>query len=134
MRYLGIDFGERRIGVAVSDQAARMALVVGTIERRDDYSAIAELRTMAVERDVEGLVVGRPMHLDGRPSKMALRAQRFGTRLAAACKLPIHFIDEALTSVEASREHLSESGRGGGIDATSACILLQDYLDQESRT
>jgi putative Holliday junction resolvase len=89
---------------------------------------------MAVERDVEGLVVGRPMHLDGRPSKMALRAQRFGTRLAAACKLPIHFIDEALTSVEASREHRSESGRGGGIDATSACILLQDYLDQESRT
>ena len=137
MRYLGIDFGETRIGVAVSDEAARMALPVCTIERRDDYSAIAELRALAREREVGGLVMGRPTHLDGRPGELAPRIHRFGRRLADACKLPLHFVDEALTSVQA-RSDLRTAGKKtvvrADIDAAAARVLLQDYLDAASRS
>ena len=135
MRYLGIDFGEKRIGVAVSDERARMALVIGTIERHDDYSAIAQLRSMAHERGVEALVVGHPTHLDGRPGDLAPRVRRFAGKLARACGLPLHFVDEALTSVEARRElndGLKKVDRAA-VDAGAARILLQDYLDAESR-
>ncbi len=134
MRYLGIDFGEKRIGVAVSDDQARLAVPVGVVHRHNDYDSIGELREMALERDVGALVVGRPTRLDGRPGSLAKRVGRFAERLSAACRLPLFFIDETLTSVEA--EHRSRdrvAPRDQPVDAVAARILLQDWLDQEQR-
>lgn len=134
MRYLGIDFGEKRIGVAVSDEKAHLAVPVGVVQRRDDYHAIAELREMALERDVGALVVGRPTDLDGGAGAMVERVARFAERLAAACGLPLFFIDESLTSRQAE-EQLRQSGsrRREVVDALAARILLQDWLDQSGR-
>ena len=134
MRYLGIDFGEKRIGVAVSDDQARLAVPVGVVHRHNDYDSIAELREMALQRDAGALVVGRPTRLDGRPGSLARRVERFARRLAAACRLPLFFVDETLTSVEAERQSRDgATGRGESVDAVAARILLQDWLDQEPR-
>ena len=137
MRYLGVDFGERRIGVAVSDEEARLAVPVGVVERRDDYQAIGELRDIARDREVGALVLGRPTHVDGRLGATANRVRRFGERLALACHLPLFVVDEALTSSEA-RRLLRQAGSGRrhrrkAIDALAARIQLQEWLDQEER-
>ena len=137
MRYLGVDFGERRIGVAVSDEEARLAVPVGVVERRDDYQAIGELRDIARDREVGALVLGRPTQVDGRLGATANRVRRFGERLALACHLPLFVVDEALTSSEA-RRLLRQAGSGRrhrrkAIDALAARIQLQEWLDQEER-
>ncbi len=138
MRYLAIDFGEKRIGVAVSDDAERLAVPVGIVERRTDYEAIREIREIAIERDVSALVVGRPTNLNGRPGTLAERVERFAERLAAACKTPFYFVDETLTSREAeSRLRDRSGGRRGkrrAIDALAATIVLQEWLDSRPRT
>ena len=140
MRYLGIDFGEKRNGVAVSDDEARLAVPVGVVQRHNDYDSIAELREMALQRDAGALVVGRPTRLDGQPGSLAERVERFAERLSAACRLPLFFIDETLTSVEAERQsrdvlahRTGLAGRDEPVDAVAAGILLQDWLDQERR-
>ena len=137
MRYLGVDFGERRIGVAVSDEEASLALPLGIVERRDDYQAIGELRDIARDRGVGALVVGRPTHVDGRLGATADRVRRFGERLALACHLPLFFVDEALTSIEARRllqqAETPQRRQREAIDALAARIQLQEWLDQEDR-
>ena len=135
MRYLGIDFGEKRIGVAVSDEHASFALPVGTVERRSDHQAIGELAEMARERDIGGLVVGRPTRSDGRAGDLEPRIEKFAERLARACGLPLHFADEALTSVEARRQSQHTAGRRGDpVDSLAARLLLQGWLDQERQS
>lgn len=131
MRYLGLDFGEKRIGVAVSDDAGRLAVTVGTVRRKNDYEAIGELRELARTRSVEALVVGLPKHLDGRPGTLAERICRFSERLARACEIELFYADEALTSHEAQRLLAANVARDGDtVDSQAARILLQSWLDQ----
>ena len=137
MRYLAIDFGEKRIGVSVSDDAERLAVPVGIVERRTDYEAIREIREIAIERDIRGLVVGRPTNLDGRPGTLWERVGRFAERLAAACQTPLYFVDETLTSREAESRlrdrHGSRRRKRRAIDALAATIVLQEWLDSRQR-
>lgn len=134
MKALGIDFGERRIGLAISDPAGRMALPLTAVERPDDKTAVARIADVAASEGVEVLVVGEPRNLDGSRGPAAERAARFGRKVAAASGLPLELIDEALTSVEAE-ERLRAAGvdprrQPGRIDAVAAQILLQDALDR----
>ncbi len=133
MRYLGIDFGERRIGLAISDAAGRVALPLRTLTRRSDEQAVAEILAIAEREEVEALVVGEPRRLDGAAGTAAARAGAFAAKLAAATALPCERVDEALTSVEAAAR-MREAGLDprryrGGLDAIAAQILLQDALD-----
>lgn len=138
MRTLGIDFGERRIGVALSDPAGRYALPSRTVERRSDRQAIEELARLAAAEGIEALVVGEPRRpADGAPTALGGRARRFGERLAARTGLPIEWVDEALTSVEAE-ERLRAAGlrpaaRAERRDALAAQLLLQEALDRRAR-
>lgn len=129
MRYLAIDFGERRIGVAVSDDDERLAVPVGIVDRHDDRTAIGELRELAQQREAQGLVVGRPTTPDGDTGESEPRIRRFAERLARATKLPIHWIDETLTTVEAERMAHDQGRKSGSIDDLAASLLLQDWLD-----
>ena len=113
MRTLGIDFGETRIGLAISDPAGRVAVPLTTLER---------------------LVLGEPVGLDGQRGPAAERVERFGRKLAAVTGLPLALIDEALTTVAAA-ERLREAGidprrQPERLDALAAQILLQDALDR----
>jgi putative Holliday junction resolvase len=134
MRFLGIDFGEKRIGLAISDPEGRLAVPLVTLERRNDRSALRQIAEIARRDGVERLVLGEPVDLFGRRGEMAERVRRFGARLAEMTGLPLEWADEALTSVEAAGR-LRQAGidtrrQPGRIDAVAAQILLQDVLDK----
>ena len=133
MRLLGIDFGERRIGLAISDDAARVALPLATMERQDDRSAVRRIVELAHREGVAGLVLGDPVGLDGRRGPAADRVDRFARRLEAASGLPCQRVAETLTSREAERR-LRAAGVPRRrwperIDQVAAQILLQEALD-----
>ena len=133
MRLLGIDFGERRIGLAISDEAARLAVPLTTLERRDDASAVRRIVELARREGVEGLVLGDPVGLDGRRGPAADRVDRFARRLEAASGLPCQRVAETLTSREAERR-LAAAGVARRrwpehVDQVAAQILLQEALD-----
>src|SRR5262245_7522885 len=109
LRTLGIDFGERRIGLAISDPEGRVAVPLATIARATDRKAAAEVAEIAAREGVGRLVVGEPVGLDGQRGPAALRARAFAARLAQRTGLPCELVDEALTTVEA-RERLAEAG------------------------
>lgn len=136
---MGLDLGEKRIGVAVSDATQTLATPVGVVHASalDDRAvelAAAEIARLGREDDgVASIVIGLPRHLDGSPTTMTSRVQVFAERLHATTGLPVTLQDERLTSREAeSRLALGEKDwrvRKKRLDAASAAVILQDYLD-----
>lgn len=135
MRSLGIDFGERRIGVAVSDEAGRVATPLTTLERSSDRQAVRRLARLAREEGIGRLVVGEPRGLDGARGDAAERARRFAEKLAAGTGLPYVLVDEALTTGEARRRLLAAGvdvrRHPERLDAVAAQLILQELLDSE---
>jgi putative holliday junction resolvase len=139
VRIVGIDLGERRIGVAISDSTQTLARPVGVLLRpRSDDDALRvvadEIRRLMGEEDsVESIVLGLPRRLDGTSHEMTSRVQAFARQLRAASGLPVALQDERLSSREAeSRLALREKdwrARKRKLDAAAAAIILQDYLD-----
>jgi putative Holliday junction resolvase len=136
MRIVGLDVGERRIGVAVADEGVRVALPVAVVERSElpaDLDAIARL---VQEQGAEAVVIGLPISLDGSLGSQAEAVKAFGQDLAARLSLPIEYWDERLSSVEAQRRLASAGHRGpkakARLDAAAAAIVLQSYLDAQA--
>jgi putative holliday junction resolvase len=133
-RYLGLDVGSRRIGVAVTDELGLTAQPVLTLERkrsrREDLRSLVRLcRRFAVA----GIVVGKPVHLSGELSPQAARTQAFAAELGELTGLPIHLWDERLTTREA-HQILYEAGRARQehrkvVDQVAATLILQSSLD-----
>lgn len=137
MRALGIDFGEKRIGLAISDPEGRLAVPLTTLERRNDRSAVRAIAEIAWREGVGRLVLGEPVGLDGQRSEAAERARRFGDKLAEVSGLPVRLVNESLTTVEA-QQRLREAGvdlrrEPERIDAVAAQILLQEALDSDTQ-
>jgi putative Holliday junction resolvase len=134
MRALGIDFGEKRIGIAISDPAGRVAVPLLTLARRNDRAAAAQIAEIARREAIGRLVLGEPLGLDGASGPQAERVRRFGARLAAATGLPLRYVDESLTSHEAASRLRAAGADPRGhperIDAMAAQILLQEDLDR----
>ena len=133
-RLLGVDYGSKRIGVALSDPEGRVAATWGTLRRRDDRSAARQLAHIAEREGARGFVLGEPRRLDGSRGDAADRARRFAARLEAASGLPVELVDESLSSVEAEsrlrRSGVDPAADPGEVDAVAAQILLQDALDR----
>ena len=140
-RVAGLDVGNRRIGVAVSDVTGTLArplavLQTSGLEGDAIDRAVAELARLAAEEDgLASLVVGLPRRLDGSPNDMTPRVQAFAAALGARIGVPVILQDQRLTSREAeSRLALREKdwrARKKQIDAAAAAIILQDYLDEQ---
>ena len=139
MRVVGIDLGERRIGVAVSDTTATLARPLKTIERgRSDAAAVEQLRAtiaeLSDEEEIGSVVVGLPRRLDGSPNQQTPRVQQIVAMLTARLTIPVVTQDERLSSHEADeRLALYENDwrrRKAKLDAASAAVILQDYLDR----
>jgi putative holliday junction resolvase len=140
-RVAGLDVGERRIGVAVSDATGTLARPLGVLQTSGldgdaVERAVAELGRLSAEDDgLESLVVGLPRRLDGSPSEMTPRVEAFAEALRTRTALPVALQDERLTSREAeSRLALREKDwrvRKKQLDAAAAAIILQDYLDEQ---
>jgi putative pre-16S rRNA nuclease len=139
MRTVGLDIGERRIGVAVSDATGTLARPLGVLRPAGlDVDAldvvVREIARLAGEEDgVRAIVVGLPRRLDGTPTEMTPRVEQFARALGAKTSLPVALQDERLSSREAeSRLALRDKdwrSRKAKLDAAAAAIILQDYLD-----
>ena len=130
-----MDLGERRIGLAVSNQEGTLVLPAGHLQRDKLQADIQQVLDSAVERDAQGIVVGIPHSLDGSEGFQARRARRFVSSLRKQTTLPVYTVDERFTSVEAEGM-MREAGRQpsrekGAVDAAAAALILQRFLDQK---
>ena len=132
MRLMAVDFGERRVGVAVTDPEGRFAHPLTTLERSSDRQVLDRLVELALQEGIESWVVGEPRRLDGTAGDAAERVRRFATKLEERSGLPVRLVDESLTSREAERR-LREAGvdlrrHPERIDQVAAQILLEEAL------
>jgi putative holliday junction resolvase len=133
MRVMALDVGNKTIGIAISDALLLTAQGRPTLRRKDLRSDIEAIRRIASENEVHEIVVGQPLHMDGRESAQSLKVAQFGTHLQEALELPVVYFDERLTSF-AAEQHLEEMGlnwrqRREHVDKIAAMIILQNYLD-----
>jgi putative holliday junction resolvase len=131
-RVLGLDLGDARIGVAITDDDRRLAVPLGTVRTGApaDVKAIAEL---VRDNDVTLVVVGHPLHMSGEAGERAHHAERFADALRGFLHVPVVLHDERLSSVEADRA-LREAGASGrdrrrSVDRSAATVILQSWLD-----
>lgn len=137
MRSMGLDLGDVRIGIALSDQTGLIAQSHATLERSGWDRDLAYLAEVAETHEVERFVVGNPLNLDGSSGRQAERSRDFADRLKEATGLPVVLWDERFTSLSAEKT-LIEAGvrrkkRRGAIDRMAAAIMLQSYLDTRNR-
>ncbi|PKM43677.1 MAG: Holliday junction resolvase RuvX [Gammaproteobacteria bacterium HGW-Gammaproteobacteria-1] len=134
---LGFDYGTKRIGVAVGQTLTGSARALATVSARDgkpDWDAITRLIT---QWQPAALVVGLPVHMDGTEHERTARARRFGNQLGGRYNLPVHSVDERLTSYEAEQELRAQGKKVQDIDPLAAQLILQSWLDThaaENRT
>jgi putative Holliday junction resolvase len=136
-RYLGLDVGAKRIGIAVSDELGLTAQPVMTLEtRRNPRDDLRSVSRLARRYSVAAIVVGNPLHLSGEHSPRAAKVQAFAAELGALTGLPIHLWDERLTSREA-HQILYQAGHARQqhkemVDQVAATLILQSFLDSHS--
>lgn len=146
---MGIDLGSKRIGLAISDEGGEIAFPAGILESRGRKKNLAALRAIITEREVGRVVVGLPLHMDGRRGEQADKAARFAQELGQAAGVPVETLDERWTSMEAERLLAAPAertrGRGGQrgsrrvehrtqgtVDEMAASIILKTYLEQRA--
>ncbi len=135
-RILGVDYGERRIGLALSDPLGIIAKPLKVIDRKKTIDYLSAIIETAKERDVNKIVVGMPFTLKGGHSKQTNIVTEFITELFNLGKIEIIPVDERLSSIAAEmslREQGIKTGHEKGrVDETAAAIILQEYLDSQS--
>jgi putative holliday junction resolvase len=129
---LGIDYGRKRIGLALSDELGLTARPLGILRRINRKSMVVSLREVFRKHKVRLIVVGYPLHLTGEAGDMAMEASRFATRLKKELGVRVELMDERLTSWEASQTISGQtaSRKGEALDDVAAAILLQEYLNR----
>lgn len=136
MRYLGVDLGRVRIGLALADDVLRTARPLETVVRRGEDADLARLRELAETWEVTRAVVGLPLNMDGTEGSSARLARAFAARLATALAVPVDLFDERLSTFEAE-QRLRERGVRAReqrplIDAEAAAVILQGWLEAQA--
>jgi len=132
MRLLAVDYGLKRIGLALSDITASFVARTLTIARASNQAAAQEIASLAKTEEVGKIILGYPLNVDGSRGEMTARVENFRMLLEKKTKLPVVLADERYTSEEAHKYlHLHGGkvrGRKNKIDALSAAVILDDYL------
>ena len=133
VRYLALDLGTKRTGIAVGDDETGSAMPVAVIETPDEAALLAAIDNQIQEHGPDAIVVGLPLNMDGTEGTPAEAARALAERIAAHTTLPVHVQDERLTS-DAARRRMAETGpvRGRRDDAIAAAIILEEYLGGRS--
>lgn len=132
---MALDWGTKRIGVAVTDPLGLMAHPVDTLAAEDEAAFFKALRLIIEDKDVTRIVVGLPVNMDGTHGPAARSAKAFADRVAAATGLPVETTDERLTSMDADH-HLHDAGvkdwkkRKQRVDRVAAALILQSWLER----
>lgn len=132
-RVLGLDLGDVRIGVAISDPDRRVAVPLGTVHVGQPPGELIAVRNIVKENDVSLVVVGLPLSMSGRRGERADHAERFAEALRAVLSVPVVLHDERLSTRQAERSLRDAGVRGRDrravVDASAAQIILQSWLD-----
>jgi putative Holliday junction resolvase len=136
MRYLGVDLGRVRIGLALADDVLRTARPLRVVVRRAEAADLAAIAHVAREYEVERAVLGLPLNMDGSEGPSARLSRTFAPKLEAALGVPVELFDERLSSFEAE-SRLREAGVSARdararVDAEAAAVILQGWLDREA--
>lgn len=130
---LGLDVGKRRMGVAGCDGTGLIATGLTTIHRTSWAEDVRQLKDIIEQREVEILVIGLPYKLDGTLGTQAKQVQKFASKISRSLQIPVEYVDERLTSVEAESQLKAQkkfsSRNKGAIDRRAAAIILQQWLD-----
>ena len=136
-RLLGLDVGNRRIGMAVSDPLGITAQGIDTLQRRNKRTDFQQLAKVIRHYNVSEIVVGLPLRLSGTESAQTEKVTVFAEELRDKFAIPVHLWDERLTSVQANRllreAELSIEKRAASVDRMAAVLILQSFLDARSR-
>ncbi|MDD3972098.1 MAG: Holliday junction resolvase RuvX [Clostridia bacterium] len=138
MIIIGIDYGEKRIGVAKSDPLGLLAHGITTIEwDRDIEKPINQIQQIVIQHNVEKIVLGLPLNMDDTEGEKAIKVRDFADVLKKRINIPVEFYDERLSTVEA-HDIIHMQGKKTGknkkrIDMVAACVILQSYLDNMKR-
>ena len=136
MRFMGLDFGEKTIGVAVSDELGWTAQGITTIIRKGKQQDLAQLRQYLEKFECSAFVLGLPRRTDGSEGPEAERVRKFARTLEGVFQLPVHFWDERFSTKIASQVLMEGSvrreNRKSVVDKLAAVIILQSYLDAKS--
>jgi putative Holliday junction resolvase len=135
MRYLALDMGDRRIGVAVSDMSGTLARPLEVFKRTSRVADFAHVMNLTKENHAEAIIVGLPINMDGSEGSQATWVRDYSNALATAIGIPVHLWDERLTTVEAA-DIMRAQGKPPDktwIDAVAAAVILQSYLDAHTR-
>jgi putative Holliday junction resolvase len=136
MKILAIDFGERRIGLAISEAETDVAIPLTTVRRKSDRQALEAIGKVVDREHIELLLIGEPLNMDGSRGDMARRAISFASKLHSATGVSYEMVDETLTS-KAAKERLIEAGvdvkrHRDRVDAVAAQLLLEQYLSDRN--
>jgi putative Holliday junction resolvase len=135
-RVLAVDYGRKRIGLAISDELGVTAQPLATMERSNRRDDMRRLREICATHNVARILVGHPVHITGEAGEMAAEAARFAERLTKETGVETELVDERLTSWEAkqtmAQTKSSTRRKRDGIDAVAAAVLLRDYLEHQS--
>ncbi len=136
-RSLGLDIGDKRIGVAISDPEGILASPLTIIDRKDERRDVEAITDIVSHNQVKQIIVGLPRSMDGSLGKQAEKVAAFTQKLREHTEVPVEFRDERLTTVSARRLMLPlntrKAGRKGRYDAPAAALILQGYLDETYR-
>jgi putative Holliday junction resolvase len=131
---LALDVGTKRIGVAGCDGLGLMATGLTTIQRTSWTRDLEQLRQLVEERQVQRLIIGLPYTMAGKLGSQARQVQKFAQKASAALQLPVEYVDERLSSVEAEEQmkahNLSPSRQKSTVDRIAAAMMLQQWLDE----
>jgi len=134
-RVLAIDYGRKRIGLAISDELGMTARPLETLARTNRRDDLRRLRELARQHEVARIVVGNPVRLDGSAGEMAEQAARFAARVHKELGLPVEMMDERLSSWEAQETTAATKTKrdkqGASVDAVAAAVILRDFLERE---
>jgi putative Holliday junction resolvase len=130
-RMLGLDMGDSRIGVALSDPLGIMASPLTIISRTDEEADIEAIMAIARQNEVGRIIIGLPLSMDGSLGKQAEKVKEFAAELSCQIDIPVEFRDERLSTVSAKRivRDVRKTNRETRYDAAAAALILQSYLD-----
>ncbi len=136
MRVMGLDYGKSTVGVAISDSMGLTAQPIETITRKGENklrTTYARIRELISEYEVEKIVVGLPLHMNGEKGERAVKSEEFAHELEAKVGLPVELYDERMTTVEASRVltegNIKKDRQKEYVDKLAASLILKGYLE-----
>jgi putative Holliday junction resolvase len=137
VRTLGVDLGRVRIGLALADDVLRTARPLRVVQRRAAAADLAAIAGAAREYEVDRVVLGLPINMDGSEGPAARHARAFAPKLSAALGVPVELFDERLSTFEAETrlrdQGFSAKDRRSRVDAEAAAVILQGWLDRDAR-